>query len=178
MRTRDDISLDVVRQFELFDGFDAGELEEVADLVEYRIYDPGERVLEQGDESRDVYVLADGTVEVIKEVGDTERLLATLEPEAVLGELGLVLGEPRSATVVADGEAHLLRVAGDPLVERRDAGELGPYKFEHNVLVSLARRQANMNRQLMEAMENRQESKFHRDEVSDLREQLADNWSF
>lgn len=178
MRTRDDISFEFFGQFELFDGFDAAELEEMAPLVEYRIYDSGEPVVEQGDESRDVFVLADGTVDVIKRVGSSRTSLAKLEPEAVLGELGLVLGEPRSATAVADGDAHLLHVAGDALLERRDAGDLAAYKFEHNVLESLARRQADMNRRLMEAMEESGDSQFHHDEVSDLREQLAENWSF
>lgn len=178
MRTRDDVSPERFGRFELFDGFDAAELEEMAALVEHRIYESGEPIVEQGDESRDVFVLADGTVDVIKRAGSSRTSLARLEPEAVLGELGLVLGEPRSATAVADGEAHLFRVAGEALIDRRAAGDLAAYKFEHNVLESLARRQADMNRRLMEAMDESQDSQFHHDEVSDLRKQLAENWSF
>lgn len=179
MKVREDVSFEFFHRFELFDGLSAEELESLAELVECRVYGSGERILEEGDESRDMFLLSDGTVDILKADGDESRSLATLEPEAVIGELGFVLGEPRSATAVAGDEAEVLQVDGADLVGRRDAGDVAAYKVEHNVLRGLARRQSEMNTQLMEAMKAAgEEDRFERDEVTDLREQLSQNWSF
>lgn len=178
MRVRDDVSIDAFRRFELFEGFDADELATMAEFVEHQVYEEGEHIVDEGARSRDMFLLADGRVEVVKSDGDERRFLAMLEPEAVLGELGWVLGEPRSATAVADIETDLLRIAGNPLMQRRGEGALVAHKFGYNVLRSLARRQAEMNSRLLEVMARAEDRRFERDEVTDLRERLAENWSF
>lgn len=178
MRVRDDVSIDAFHRFDLFEGFDADELATMAEFVEHQVYEEGEQIIEEGERSRDMFLLVDGRVDVFKSDGDERRFLAALEPEAVLGELGLVLAEPRSATAVADIETDLLCIAGEPLTQRREEGNLVAHKFAYNVLRSLARRQSEMNDRLLEAMDRAEEKRFERDEVTDLRERLAENWSF
>ena len=180
MRVRDDVTTEFFLDFDLFDGFEAAEIDALAEFTEYRVYEPGEHVVDEGDRSRDIFLLTDGRIEIRKADREGEaKNLATLEPEAILGELGLVLGEPRSATAVAETEAHLLHIAGEPLLSRRRDGLIAAHKIEHNVLRSLARRQSDMNARLMEAMGRLEESSAPaRDEVTELRENLTENWSF
>jgi CRP-like cAMP-binding protein len=75
-----------------------------ADLVEYA---PGEVVLEEGFPSDSFYVLLRGTVQV--RTGGASRV-GRQRPPSSFGEVGLLLDEPRTATVVAEDEVRTLRL--------------------------------------------------------------------
>ena len=65
-------------------------------------YIEGESVFEQGDHADLVYTIDEGEVEVVRVLADGgEELLATLVPGQYFGELGALLGYPRSASVRA-----------------------------------------------------------------------------
>lgn len=62
--------------------------------------EPGSVLFRQGDTSDFVYEIVDGTIEVVRELVDgSEELLAELTTGNYVGELGPLLGFPRSATV-------------------------------------------------------------------------------
>lgn len=74
----------------------------------------GTSLLEQGDESDALYLLARGTLHVVvRDVGGDDRSIEYLAAGALVGELGVLLGEPRSATLRAVRDAELLRVPRD-----------------------------------------------------------------
>ena len=84
---------------------------------------PGEVVFREGDPSRAVLFVRDGEVEVAKAAGEGEVVLGTVGPGEFAGEMGVIEGRPRSATVRARGEvlgemverrAFLERVSRDP----------------------------------------------------------------
>lgn len=63
-------------------------------------YASGETVFRQGDRSDLVYMIDDGEVDILRVLADgSETLLATVGPGNYVGELGPMLGFPRSATV-------------------------------------------------------------------------------
>jgi putative ABC transport system ATP-binding protein len=63
---------------------------------------PGEVLFREGDPSDAVYLVEGGEVEVVRPRPDgTEEVLATLGPGRYVGELGPLLGLPRSATARA-----------------------------------------------------------------------------
>jgi CRP-like cAMP-binding protein len=77
----------------------------------------GEWLVREGDPPGSAYLLRSGRLEVLQ--GD--RLLRTLTPGAVVGELSLLTGEPRSAGVRARRDASLIevpRAAFDALLDR------------------------------------------------------------
>ena len=79
--------------------------------------DAGEWLVREGDPPGSAYLLRSGRLEVVQ--GD--RLLRTLAPGAVVGELSLLTGEPRSAGVRARRDASLIevpRAAFDALLDR------------------------------------------------------------
>jgi len=58
-----------------------------------------------------VYEILSGTVDIVREYADgTSVVIATRSAPAYVGELGPMLGFPRSATVVAQGPTKLLRL--------------------------------------------------------------------
>jgi HlyB family type I secretion system ABC transporter len=71
----------------------------------------GEIVFSEGDEADAFYVLTSGAARVLKQRTDGQEVtLNTLRPGDGFGELGLLTGEPRSATVRASGVCEALRL--------------------------------------------------------------------
>jgi small-conductance mechanosensitive channel/CRP-like cAMP-binding protein len=73
-----------------------------------RIYGAGERVVAQGETSAEMFLVESGAVVVQKEQDAREIELARLGPGEVFGEMALMTGEPRNATVRAAAPTSLL----------------------------------------------------------------------
>ena len=81
-------------------------------------YGPGEAVVRQGDAGDVLYLVARGEASVRIRVegvaaGAADREVARLGRGALFGEMSVLTGEPRSATVVAIGDAALMAVDRD-----------------------------------------------------------------
>lgn len=72
----------------------------------------GEFVVRQGEKARDLFVLLEGTVSVSRagSPGEDEEWLSELGPVAVFGEASLVDDSPRSAQVIVQEDAIILKV--------------------------------------------------------------------
>lgn len=79
---------------------------------------PGELVIQQGDFSRDMYVVVDGTLEVAIERGEDRKVLATLGRGAVMGEAGY-FGQRRTANVGCVTPVRVLRFDSNDLERLR-----------------------------------------------------------
>lgn len=77
------------------------------------VVEPGERLIEEGAVSSEVYLVKDGSLEVSKN-GDAVALLG---PGSVVGEIAPLRGSVRTATVVARTRVTALRFAGPRFVE-------------------------------------------------------------
>lgn len=64
-------------------------------------YEPGQVILAEGTSNPCLYAIAEGEAEVVKGSGGHETLLGTLRVGDIFGEMGLVDGQPASATVRA-----------------------------------------------------------------------------
>ncbi|NBD38072.1 MAG: cyclic nucleotide-binding domain-containing protein [Verrucomicrobia bacterium] len=65
---------------------------------------PGQTILEQGEEGSGFFVLKSGTLEVFK---DDILLAVIMYPGTIFGEMGDILGRPRSCSVRAKNEARI-----------------------------------------------------------------------
>ena len=97
---------------QLFDDLPEDVLSDLAGRVILRRYPAGKPVFRQGDRPEAFYVVRRGTLQVVEEDPDTgkERVIATLARGDTFGELGLIDGAPRSATVRPVDEAQLFEV--------------------------------------------------------------------
>jgi MFS family permease len=86
----------------------------------------GEALIREGDPADALYVLRTGAVEVL--VG--EELVATLEPGSWFGELGLLEGIPRTATVRTTSRCTLLRIDGAAFIDALTAAPLASTALE------------------------------------------------
>ena len=83
----------------------------------------GERVVRQGAPGRSCFVVDQGRVAVSVEEAGTSRTVATLGPGDLFGEMSLLTGQDRMATVRAQTDARLVEVEAAAL---REALELAP----------------------------------------------------
>lgn len=85
----------------------------LAATSEVRLYAPGERIVTEGEIGGELFIVDRGEVEV--EVGREGRKtsVARLGPGKFFGEMGLLTGEPRAATVRAIEECSLIVIGHD-----------------------------------------------------------------
>lgn len=77
-----------------------------------RRYEPGEEIFKQGDSSFRIYYLLQGRVTLL-ETRDAagERIVASIEPGQLFGEMAYLLKESQMFTARADGHAMLLNIS-------------------------------------------------------------------
>ena len=76
---------------------------------------PGEVVFDEGDPGDQFYVIQSGEIELVRETASQRRVVARLGPGAFFGELGVVLGEPRSTSAVAVNTTRVIALDRDTL---------------------------------------------------------------
>lgn len=178
MRRIDHINEEIFEGTQFTDGLDAEECKLLTKMTERRLYEPDEVVVKEGEKTRDVFALKSGRAEVTKlDDGANQRKLAELEPGSVFGEIALALGTPRSATVRALEDSELLCIDGGALQTLRNSGKIVAYKVEHNIFRMLAERQAQLNSELLELMDDPDDSQFQR-KPSHIRKRLLEKWTF
>jgi cAMP-dependent protein kinase regulator len=116
-----------VPELPLFSALEPARLLKLLARMELRELDGGAHVVRQGDEGREAFVLARGAVNVMREGGASDVLLATLGPGAIFGEMALVSEAPRAASVVAAEPVQLLAIARSALeLLAREDPAIGP----------------------------------------------------
>ena len=101
----------------LLAGADADALDELAaDARPVRVL-AGDWVLREGDAADDLFVVVRGRLRVVATTGGEERTLRVLGPGAAIGELALLTGAARSASVQAVRDSTLLRLPRGPFVD-------------------------------------------------------------
>jgi CRP-like cAMP-binding protein len=103
----------------LFEGLSPASLEQAAGHLSRVRVTPGEVVVRQGDSADRFFHILDGRFEVTqtKDPGGAPRFLRALGPDEVFGEIGLLSGVPRTATVTATGEGALLALDGQRFLD-------------------------------------------------------------
>ena len=87
-------------------------------LDQVETFEDGETVVVEGEHGREMFVVQEGRVEVTKHVDGREVRLALLDRGAFFGEMSLLEGLPRHATVRAVGRVKLVVVDPGSLLLR------------------------------------------------------------
>jgi MFS family permease len=105
--------VELLRSIPLFAPLPPATVEYLAGRAKRRRIEPGETLIRAGEQADRFYVVADGEVEVNVD-GGPRRELHTGE---FFGEIGLLRGVPRTATVVARSAVEVLQLDGNDFVE-------------------------------------------------------------
>jgi CRP/FNR family transcriptional regulator, cyclic AMP receptor protein len=105
----------LLQRVPLFSELSRDDLEQISRVAVARNYPRGVRVFHEGDRSNACYIVRSGDLRVTREHPDGRAIaLATLGPGDIFGELAMLDGEARSASVEALSECELLALpAGD-----------------------------------------------------------------
>jgi protein phosphatase len=123
---------DILTNVPLFSELSKRHLKRVAELMEQERYHEGAKVVREGEEGDSMYVLVEGQADVARGGRTVDRLL----PGDFFGEISLLDGGPRTATVVADTPITVLAIRRDPF-NRMLAQEP---EIAGKILTALARR--------------------------------------
>lgn len=105
-------AIELLGKVPLLSGLSETELERIAQVAVPRSYPKGARVFHEGDESDACYIVRSGEVRVTREHSDGRAIaLATLGAGEIVGELAMLDGEVRSASVEALSDVELIAVA-------------------------------------------------------------------
>jgi MFS family permease len=112
-----------VAKLPLFAGVSPSRLEAALGRVRPVDVAPGQVIVRQGEPSDRFYIIETGryTVSQINDAGG-ESVLRELGPDEVFGEIGLLNGSARTATVTSDEVGRLLEMDGEDFLELVGAG--------------------------------------------------------
>ena len=100
-----------IRGLSLFDEFTDTELEAFADLTDCACYKNGQTVVRQDEAGESMFLIVTGAVKVIHRAESKQLELASLSAGDFFGEIALVDEGPRSADVIAVGDAEMLEIS-------------------------------------------------------------------
>lgn len=106
-----DARIAALRAVDLFDPLSDEELEKLSAHLRFAPFASGETMTKQGAVAHWLYLMTAGEADIRITLSDTStRTLSHLKAPAVFGEMGLMTGEPRTASVIATHDAECFRL--------------------------------------------------------------------
>lgn len=102
-----------LRQAPLFRSLPSEALESLYSRGEMLRCGPGKVIFEEGSPGFDLFVVKSGVVEVLKTGGEQPKVVSYLSAGDCVGEMSIITGLLRSATVRAQGPAEVFRIRGE-----------------------------------------------------------------
>jgi CRP-like cAMP-binding protein len=102
----------------LFDDLSQDAFVALVNRLGYHRHAPGQLLLQEGDVGRSFFIIVEGRVRVFKSGPDDKEItLAHLGEGAFFGEMAMLSGAPRTASVVTEEDTELLEVTDNVLRE-------------------------------------------------------------
>ena len=107
----------ILRGEPLFDCLDDAQLDNVLHSARINHYGRGERLIEEGAEGDSMFIVLRGNMHVsVLRTGANIRL-GNMRSGDCFGEMSLLTGEPRSATIRADSDCEVLEISKEVMAE-------------------------------------------------------------
>lgn len=103
-------------------GLSKADIEEVVATAEIKTVKAGEAIIKEGQDGYDIFVIRSGSMVVQKEIGGKPVFLSYVPAGSYVGEMALIDGGRRTATVKAAVKSDVIRLDGDAfrrLLERK-----------------------------------------------------------
>jgi CRP-like cAMP-binding protein len=173
-----------LRAFPEFAQLDDAAIEQLRAHLRPIVLAPGSILFHQGDHDPSLYLLVEGTVEVRVRPpgGDDQVAVATLQARTLLGELGLLLGVPRTATILTRTRTVCWQISRDSFYAAVERGEAWTTRLALAIATVLARRfvlaRDEVNRHVDQLPPHPAEPAGKVRELAQLRRRLLSEWSF
>jgi len=131
----------LLKNSELFASVADESLEKLGRRMSLETYGAREVLFQEKQEGDTMYMLVSGSAQVLKKMaGQEEKELAVLQPGSIMGEMSLLLGQPRTATIRFLEDSQVIRM--DRQVFKKLAAEHEQF-LEHLTKLVEARRNEN-----------------------------------
>lgn len=91
------------------------ETEQLANASTSRVYAPGEPIVRKGKEGNSMFVILRGSVKIQIPENSYQKTVGKLGANDFFGEMSLLTGEPRTASVIAEEETEVLQIKKEAL---------------------------------------------------------------
>src|SRR5881275_3521219 len=107
----------ILRGEQLFDCLSEEQLNQMVNQARLKLFGRGEPVIEEGAAGESMFVMLRGAANVFVSKNGSKIQVATLAAGDCFGEMSLLTGEPRSATVRADADCYVMEI-GKPVMAK------------------------------------------------------------
>ena len=141
----------LLRSQSLFAGFNDEQLDKLLAAARRSRYGRGETIIQQGERGESMFVLLDGAADVLVAANGHSTRVAGLRAGDCFGEMSLLNGEPRSATIVARSDCDIVEIGKGNMAEILQRSP----ELLHTLSEMLARRRIENERTLAASDEAR-----------------------
>jgi small-conductance mechanosensitive channel len=110
-------ALSILRGEPLFECLSEEQLSHLVKQARLNVFGRGEPVIEEGSPGDSMFVLLRGEANVLVSKNGSTIQVATLNSGDCFGEMSLLTGEPRSATVRADADCYVMEIGKPTMAE-------------------------------------------------------------
>ncbi len=140
---------------ELFDRLTDSEVRELIETCRLHDYEADELLFEQGDDADSLLIIGDGTLEVVGQSAVGEKVvLAELPPGTVVGEMSLIEGGTRSATVRSLTDSRIFKLSHETFHEMRSQQKPTAYKIILGLAATVGRRRRETDERVREVFDD------------------------
>ncbi|MBF0294560.1 MAG: cyclic nucleotide-binding domain-containing protein [Magnetococcales bacterium] len=112
----------------------------------FESFKPGEFLIHEGAEDNALYIILKGRADVTKN-SMPKKVIATLEPGTVVGEISFLTNRPRTTNVIAAEKMICFTINGQTMAELNTHMQ---HKIKDQLIEILVQRLDNMNQTLLE----------------------------
>jgi len=145
----------ILQKISLFHRLSPSQLQGLISICKTKRYSADEVICEIGERSDSMQILLTGEFQVISDDGTA---VAALKPVTTVGEMGMLLNQPRSAQVKASMESSGLQIDRQPFENLMNSDTKFKAQFFSNVVESLSAKILDSNQQTLTHTDNQTNS--------------------
>jgi serine/threonine protein kinase len=136
-----------LRYLHFFKDFNDNQITEVVNASDWREYQKGDVIVNEGDKETSFFILAKGGVEVLKK----DKVIGTMKQGDCFGEISFITKKPRGATIVARTDVTLMSVSSSLMEQATPETQIQYYRI---FLENLISRLSQTTEQLVESKQS------------------------
>jgi CRP-like cAMP-binding protein len=144
------MDIGLLRTINIFEGLDDEELEKIFKLARIKLYPAGSTILEEGKLGGALHVIVKGKVRITKRIeGSKDKVITSLSPQSIFGEMSLFDNLPYSASVTAVEETRCMVIPKSSLDQLLHQDLKLSNKLMTQIITILSQRLRNTNEELV-----------------------------